>query len=252
MKYSILSTLEYYKGRIALLCSRFNNLLTGNTTLLPTFIRRCLEWSSSKSENDIISVLVLSNGIEDGSLGIFDEVDKINVYRGELEDVTDFSFLSSFDCLIIFGVDNNISPVIRSNIEQYIKEGGGFILSDIKIDNAYISILENIDLVYVQSSGINFPSGSYLWTDDGMQHYIYQQSFWKILIPGLNTISEIGLSPSWSMLYVYDTSIKVVENPEIIVEEGVIRHSSDYDIPGVNFVAYFSSIYKNGMFKVET
>ena len=249
MKYSVLSSLEYDNGKFMLLCSRFSNMNT-YTALPSEFLRRCLEWLTTSSESELIRVVVVVNKTDDGSVGVIDSTSNINVTRAELKDLSDTTFLSGFDCLIFHGLDNNLSPLIRANIENYVSTGGGALFSDINVDTANIDLFSGISSVYSLGSGVNLGSGDYVWTAEGIVHHVYSPDFSDLTIPVINTIAETGLGAGWVMLYVYDTSLipEVVESPSVT---DTIYSSSDYDIPGANMMAYFASVYENGVFQVE-
>ena len=102
------------------------------------------------------------------------------------------------------------------------------------------------------SSGVNLPIGVSSWTSVGASHYLYNKDFAEIDIVILNTISELGLSSAWGILYVYDTSYSVEDEDPIDHEViDTIYSSSDYDIPGDVIMAYFACVYENGLFEIE-
>lgn len=251
MKYSILSSLEYESGKILLLCSRFNNVNTGNSTLPSSLLRRCLEWLSVSETYDLIRVCVVVNGFDDGSIGVVDEIENVTVFRGELKDLSDSSFLSDFDCMVFHGLDNNISPLIRTNVISYISNGGGVLFSDVHVDESNIEMFNDISVVYSTGSGVNVGSGNGKWTDDGKSSYIYRTDFSGIRIPMLNTIAESGFASGWSFLYVYDTDVADAGNEEANEEADTIFLSSDYDIPGAMIMGYYAAVYENGMIEIE-
>lgn len=248
MKYGILSSLEYSSGRIILFCSRFDNVSTGNNEQSPEFCRSCLQWVSGKSEDDLLSVLIVSSNEEDTGYRVFYSADKVNVQRAELDDLSDELFLSRFDSVCFFGVNNNLSPIIKLSLKSYVESGGGLILADINVDSANIDLLEDIAPVYCQSSGVNFSTGKGKWTSVGVESPIYEKEFSHSNIQILNTISEFGLSAYWDLLYVYDTSTDVADEEDLEeIVDGPVYLSSDYDIAGDRIVGYFSGVYKDGI-----
>ena len=252
MKYSAIASLEYGSGRILLMCTRFANINTGNIAMSSRFIRRSTQWVSAIGDDDQINVCVIVNDVDDGSLGALDNTENITAFKSELKDLSDNSFLGDFDCLVFFGLDNNISPLIRSNVKQYIEDGGGAIFCDVNINDDSIDMFDDIESVYCISSGVNLSDGQSTWTVDGVNHYLYEIDFVDIEIAILNTISELGFSSAWEILYIYDTDHSVSEdNPFEYEVVGTIYSSSDYDIPGDRTMAYFSCVYENGIFEVK-
>lgn len=199
-----------------------------------------------------MSVLTVTTGSDDGGYRVFDLADRVNVQRGEIEDLSDSSFLSRFDVVCIFGVDNNLSPLIRLTLENYVSSGGGMVLSDIQVSAANIELLDDIAPVYCENSGVNFLSGNQKWTDEGVLSPIYDREFAKPNIRMLNTILETDFSKRWSVLYVFDTSTDVSDYDDTENDvTGVVYLSSDYDIAGDRIVGYFAGVYKNGVFNVD-
>jgi len=251
-KYSVLSTVEYGSGRVVLFCSRFDNVFTGNNEQSPDFCRSCLQWAADKTSEDLLSVLTVCNDTDDGGYRVFDLADKVNVQRGEIDDLSNPSFIGKFDVVCLFGVDNNISPLIILSLKNYINSGGGLILSDIHVEADGIDLLDDISPVYCESAGFNFPVGRGKWTAVGIANPIYDRDFSNPKIYVLNTIADYDFDPSWDLLYIYDTSTAVEDYEEETEEvEGSVYLSSDYDISGDRIVGYFSGIYKKGIFKVS-
>jgi len=243
MKYSVLSSIEYYKGRALLACCKFS--------FDPDFVRKSLEWVSSKSEGDHLSVLVVSGIGGEVSLSDFNSPIDVSLFIGDLRDLSDLNNLTKFSCIVFQGVSNDkISSVIRKNIENYVMQGGGIVVSEIKVDADYVSIFENIGPIYCTSSEFLLSEGAYTWTDDGKLSYFYDNEFSHIQIAATSTVAEIGLGSYWRKIYIYDTSI---QEEEIIIDVvGTVYSSEDYDISGIMFIGYFPAVYKNGIFTIET
>ena len=242
MKYQVLSSIEYYKGRAFLVCSKFS--------FDSVLMRKIMEWASSKSSSDAISVLVVS-GIG-GSVNLSDLNSPRNVIfsTGGIEDLSDLDYLKNFSCIVMQSVNNDkISPVIRKTIENYVENGGGLVVSDLKIDADYVSLFETIGPVYCQSSSFLISSGAYVWTDEGRENYIYEPEFSAVNIFATSTVAEVGLGSYWKQLYVYDTASSGGVDIEVV---GSVYSSVDYDIPGAVFMGYSPSVYKNGIFSLET
>lgn len=252
MKYSIISTLEYGKGRIILMCCRFNNAFTGNYLLSQSFSRVCLQWAASETDESILDVATVVNSSVNGGGAAISSLEMTNSNTINIEDLSEYSSIQNMSCIVIFGIDNNISPVIRNNLVRYVDAGGGLILSDINVTQDYILLLNDFSSVYSVSSGVNFSSGKSVWTETGILSYIFQNGKYSdIDIPPLNTIQQSGLGSSWQLLYAYDTD-QIVENPVPPPEiEGTVYISNDYDISGAYLMGYYASPYKYGQFDAK-
>jgi hypothetical protein len=252
MKFSIISSLKYKKGNILLVCSRFANVNTENASFPATLVRRCFEFSSAMSSDETINTLVIVDGVDDGSVGIVDNIEDISVTRGSIEDLSNLSYVQGFDSVLFFGVDNDISPLIRTNLLSFVGDGGGLILSDINVDNEELSLFTGVATVTVTSTGFYEEDGSQVWTTDGVANHIYNSDVSSLHVTPLNTISELNLSSEWDILYVHDTNYSVEEESSIeFVFDETVYSSVDYDIKGANFVGYFACVYENGIMEVE-
>jgi hypothetical protein len=252
MKFSIISSLDYQQGNILLICSRFANINTDNASFPPSLVERCFQFASSISDEGVINALVIVDGVDDGSVGIVDNVDDINVTRGAIEDLSTLEYIQGFDAVLFFGIDNNLSPLIRANILSFVGGGGGLILSDINLDGEELSLFTGIASVTVTSPGFYESKGSQVWTEDGVSNFIYSDDVANLHITPLNTISELNLSSEWSLLYIHDTEYTLEEESPIdLTIDETINSSSDYDIDGVNFVGYFATVYENGIVEVQ-
>ena len=225
---------------------------TGNFSLSTAFIRRCLQWLTVSSSEDFIRVCVIVNDVDDGTVGVLDDTENTSVFRGELRDLSDASFLSDFDCMIFCGLDNDISPLIRTNIKSFVASGGGVLFSDVNVNSANIEMFDDISTVYSIGAGVNLDEGASLWTSEGLSHYLYNSDFSTMTIPVLNTVSELGFSDGWDLIYVYDTGYVFGEDQPQVEILGTIYSSADYDIPGSFLVGYFAAVYENGLFKIES
>lgn len=242
MRYSILASTEYYKGRVVF-CS---GKLSYNSVLL----RRLFEWSSSLDVSDEVRILVVDGSGGSPSLFEIGSPDRCLVEGGDLRNLTNLSFLSSYSCIFVQGVSNDfVSPVIRGNVELFVQNGGGLLVSEPKVAENYISIFENIGPIYCESKDFILTSGKYLWTTLGKLNYVFSNEFLGLSILPTSTILETGLSSCWGSLFVFDSSVTVDQNSIEIV--GSVFSSADYEIPGANFSAYMSSVYKNGILKVD-
>jgi hypothetical protein len=249
MKYSVLSSLEYGSGRALLLCSRFSDVNSGFS--MPVgFLRRCLEWVSSSSESEPIRVAVVVNGVDDGSVGVIDNTPNVSVSRRYVKDLSDISLFDDIDCVVIHGLRNDFSPLVRNNLKQCISSGCGVLFSDVNVDESSVDMFEDMSPVYSIGSGVNLGYGYYSWTEEGISSHLYLPEFSGLVIPIMNTVSELGLGYGWSVLYSYDTSLAPILPPRPVTIETAYS-SSDYDIPGANMMAYFSAVYENGVIKLE-
>ena len=153
MRYVTIATIEYGKGRIIIFPSRFDNINTAGNLLNPQLTRSMLEWVSQRNENDRISTLAVSHLAVDGNLFNVAEVEDISVSTGELDDFSVSANLSVRDCIIFNGIDNNISPLIRSNLTDYVVGGGGLVLCDFRVNGESVELLDSIAPVTVSSYG---------------------------------------------------------------------------------------------------
>ncbi|MCX6822090.1 MAG: hypothetical protein NTW30_04920 [Candidatus Aenigmarchaeota archaeon] len=252
MKYSIISSIEYGKGRILLMSCRFNSLFT-NTPIDLNFSRRILEWAASGNSLSMVSVGSVVTGPVDGGIINLNSIDMVDVESLQLDNLSVYSNFQDKSVIVIFGVDNDLSPLIRENLLNYVENGGGLILSDINVNNENIELLDNVSPVLCSSAGFNIYGGNTLWTDEGKAHYLYANGvFGGMLISPLNTVSLSEIGTGWENLYIYDAD--VLDPVFHGIDEDVIdtvNSSSDYDIPGVNIVGYFASVYNNGFFEIK-
>jgi len=142
--------------------------------------------------------------------------------------------------------------LVRSNIKSFVALGGGVLFSDVNVDSENIEMFDDISTVYSIGSGVNLSNGEYVWTEDGSSHYIYSSDFLELTIPVLNTISELGFSDGWELIYVYDTGQVALEEQPTAEVIGTVYSSSDYGIPGSHLMGYFAAVYENGLFKIES
>lgn len=251
MRYVTIATTEYGKGRIVLFPSRFDNVNTAGNLLNPELTRSILEWVAQRNENDRISAISVSHDVVEGNLFNIADVANTSVFLGELDDLSVSGNLVARDCIIFNGIDNSISPLIRSNLTTYVAGGGGLVLCDIRVDDDSIELLESIAPVTVESSGVNISSGFPIWTDEGRVHPIFRDRFLGVDITLLNSILESAVSSSWDVLNVVDTEIDVREG-DLEIDELLFSRSQDASIPGAFFVGYFATVYEDGITDLET
>jgi len=251
MKYVTIATTEYGKGRIVLFPSRFDNINTAGNLLNPALTRSMLEWASQRNENDRISSLSVSNSTVEGNLFDVADMNNVLVSFGDLDDLSVSSNLTDKDCIILNGVDNNISPLIRTNLTNYVVGGGGLVLCDLRVDGEAIELLESIAPVTVESESVNLSSGFPMWTDIGRTHPIFRDRFLGVDITLLNSVQESGVSSSWTVLNVLDTDIEVREG-DLEIDELLFSRSQDFSIPGTFFVGYYATVYEDGITDMET
>lgn len=251
MKYITIATTEYGKGRIILFPSRFNNTNTACNLLNPELTRSMLEWVSQRNENDRISALSVSHESVEGNLFNVAEVEDVSMSFGELDDLSVSSSLPSRDCIIFNGIDNNISPLIRSNLTNYVVGGGGLVLCDLRVNGEAVELLESVAPVTVQSSGVNISGGYPIWTDEGREHPIFRDRFLGVDITLLNTVKTTAVSSAWDVLNIVDTDVEVREG-DLEIDELLFTRSQDVSVPGSFFVGYYATVYEDGITDLET
>lgn len=251
MRYVTIAVTEYGKGRIVLFPSRFDGINTAGNLLDPQLTRSMLEWVSQRNENDRISALSIAHRTVEGNLLRVAEVEDVSVGFGELDDLSVSINLSVRDCIIFNGIDNNISPLIRSNLASYVAGGGGLVLCDLRVDGEPVELLESIAPVTVESSGVNLSGGFPIWTEEGRGHPIYQDRFLGVDITLLNSVPEDDVSSSWVVLNVIDTDINIREG-DLEIDELLFNRSQDVSIPGSFFVGYYATVYEDGITDLET
>jgi len=251
MRYVTIATTEYGKGRIVLFPSRFNNANTAGNLLNPQLTRSMLEWVSQRNENDRIDALSVSHMSVEGNLFDVAPIENVSVSIGELDDLSVGANMDVRDCIILNGVDNNISPLIRTNIVSYVASGGGLVICDIRVDGEAIELLDSVAPVTVTSSGVNLSSGFPIWTDEGREHPIFRDRFLGVDITLLNSVLEGGVSSSWDVLNVVDTDIEVREG-DLEIDELLFTRSQDASVPGSFFVGYYATVYEDGITDLET
>ena len=251
MRYITIAVTEYGKGRIILFPSRFDNINTAGNLLNPQLTRSMLVWVSQRNENDRIAVLSVAHRVVEGNLFNVTEVENLSVYFGEFDDLSVSGNFAGRDCIIFNGIDNNISPLIRSNLTSYIVNGGGLVLCDLRVDGEAVELLESIAPVTVDSSGVNLSGGFPIWTDDGREHPIFRDRFLGVDITLLNSVLEDDVSSAWDILNVVDTDIDVREG-DLEIDELLFSRSQDASIPGSFFVGYYVTVYEDGITDLET
>jgi len=253
MKYVTFASLRYKKGNYFLFCTRFNNRDVANASAPKEFIKRCLEMVSSRYSSEVLTVCSVANNVVDGTIPAVDNVRGVNVERAELADLSNPDFLSRFDCLILSGWRNTVSPFIQDNINEYVANGGGVILSDIRVSGETISLLDTVAPVYCRPEAEGIDQGIVLWTKEGKESYIYDASFFTLDLTIINKIRESDLSINWDLLSIHDTNYTLEEqtSDNAEVDTTPMVHSSDYDLQGAHFVAYYVATYKNGIFDIE-
>ncbi len=250
--YCIISSIEYGKGRILLMCCRFNNFFY-TTPLNDKFSRRCIEWASSSKASDTIDVYSLFQNNVDGTIGDISKIDNINNYHINISDLSNHGFLRDQSILLFGGIDNSISPLVRKNILEYVKNGNGLIAYDINITEDYINLFDEVSPVYCESSGVNLNSGAGEWVLNFNHLQFFNSSFENMNISPLNTISLGRMGDEWEHVYIYNTSVEEVVSP-LLPPPSLINTdniSSDYDLFGDNIIGYYASVYKNGFFSLK-
>jgi len=251
MRYIAIAATEYGKGRIILFPSRFDNTNTAGNLFNPQLTRSMLEWVSRRNENDRIAVLSISHMVVEGNLFNVAQVEDVSVSFGMLDDLSVSGNITGRDCIIFNGIDNNISPLIRSNLTSYVVGGGGLVLCDLRVDGEAVELLESIAPVVVESSGVNLSGGFPIWTDEGREHPIFRDKFLGVDITLLNSVLEGAVSSSWDVLNVVDTDIDVREG-NLEVDPLLFTRSQNVSIPGAFFVGYFATVYEDGITDLET
>jgi len=250
-KYVILSTTEYGKGRIALFASRFSNLMTDNTTAYPPFVRSLLEWASIRDEDEVIRVCSVDIGNVSSTFPEVDLLEKVTVDNRAVSFLSDYKNLAEFHCLILSGLGNNISPLIRQNILSFVLSGGGLVVSDFDAKMEQIELFDHVSSVYVVDSGYVSPVGGEVWQEIGLLSPLFDESYSDMFVKLTNTIRVGDLGSKWDSLLVMDTeSAKVVEQDEI-QDELLYQPSSDFLVKGASFVAYYGSVYRNGLVDIQ-
>ena len=208
---------------------------------------------SSKLSSEVITVCSVMNNVVDGTVFAVDSIRGVNVTRATLVDLSNSDFLSKFDCLILGGLTNNVSPFVRENINNYVAGGGGVVLSDVRVSGENIALFEGISPVYCRPESEEIGDGIVLWTDAGKQTYLYDASFFSLDLTVITKIRESDLGSDWSLLSTHDTDYSLGDqtSDDSEVDTTPMVHSSDYDIRGSHFVAYYAASYKNGIFDVE-
>lgn len=249
MKYVVLASTTHGSGRVMLFASRMNYRNTGGVGITDLFVRNCLGWISQAGDTDRLEVCHVPFETVDGTIPTVDSSFNTSVSRHDVEFLSEDNNLYEFDCIILSGYNNDISPLVRDNLVAYVNSGGGLLVEDFNLSGA-VDLFAPISPVTVDDAGFIPVDGNLVWTDSGLAHGVFNASFLGLDIGILNTISEGDVGSGWSILNVFDTEAE--KSSEIPIEEQLYLRSADFAIKGTYFVGHYTSVYQDGLVDLET
>lgn len=252
MQYVTLASTEYRKGRILFFPSRFSRRIN-NASVVDLLIRRSLEWLSYSKTDDTIRVCSVVHNVVDGNVMPLYGLDRVELYIGDIPSLSNSSFLSFFDVLVLNGADNYLSPLVRTNIINFVGSGGGLILCDFNLTGENLELMDSVAPLYVESSGVNIASGFNLWLEAGQAHFIYDKTLSSLPVVVLNSVKGDDISSNWTVLSVFDTEYTPdYEEDYDEDEEEISVPSADFDIDGAYFTVYFRAVYEDGIMQASS
>ena len=246
MRYVALASADYGAGRVLAYAGRLGWRNADGGAISPQFARRIVEWLSGMQATDVIEVCHVPIMGVDGVVPTIDRLDMVSVTREDIDFLSVDSNLSRFDCIIVSGYSSS-SPLVRANLLSYVSAGGGLVVEDFREAGA-IDILQSISPFSVDDIGFPDIKGVPLWTEDGKLHDMFSESFLSEPISMLNTIFVDDVGSGWEVISVFDTDGEVEEG----VETELVMVSSDgTELSGEYFMAYYRSVYEDGMIELK-
>jgi len=236
MNFSILSQLDYGKGKVLFSSSE---IISHNFNISSNFLRKCFELISSKQYNEEIKVLVIYNSTLLNNIN-----DTIFIYK-DYDFLSEYNNFEEYDIILIKSLTNNISPIIKSNILDFVDNGGGLFISEADIYSETIYLFEDIAPVFCRNNAFFINSDSVLWTNYGLSSYVFDSEINNKSIGMYNTIYNSDFSSNWEVILYIDDEI----TGSITVSDADENqyYSYEYDIPGSITFAYFVNEYVNGV-----
>jgi hypothetical protein len=207
-------------------------------------IRNLLEWTADLDDEDWIEACHVAFETVDATIPAVDDAYNIGVERQDAEFLSEAANLSEFDCVILAGYRNTLSPLVRSNLLSFVSGGGGLVLADVAQEGA-LDLLSGTVSFSVESMNAVFDDGYNIWTDAGKAHPVFSESLLGAVIPVLASVSEDGLGSAWEVLNVFDTEATAGES-NADIEEQLFLSSDDFAVPGEYFMGYYATVYENG------
>jgi hypothetical protein len=249
MRYVCLATAAYGSGRISFISGRLNTSNTGGTGLRPRLIRNLLEWTSNVGDEDWIEACHVPFETVDATIPAVDDAYNIGVERQNADFLSEFQNLREFDCVILAGYRNTLSPLVRSNLLSFVSGGGGLVLADVTQEGS-LEIFSGTISFSVDSMNAVFAEGYNIWTEAGKAHSVFSSSLLGTVIPVLSSVSEDHLGSDWEVLNVFDTEATAGES-NADIEEQIFLSSDDYAVPGEYFVGYYATVYEDGFITLK-
>jgi len=192
MTYVALAVRSYAEGRVLIHTDRIDGYQMGHGTNSKSFWRNVFNWTSKRFSREIINVGFLSYNNNSG-----DKISTLEPISMRLMSLTDLATedLSALDCLYFAGLPENVSEIVASNIEQFVREGGGLILESPDNGNENINVLSQIESVFCYSEQSPMENDAY-WTLVGNSHYIFN----GVIMPFGVTLRESDFSGEWVIL----------------------------------------------------
>lgn len=240
-----LASAPYGSGRIVFLSGRLNARNTAGDGLPSRLIRNCLEWASALEGEDWIEVCHVPFETVDATVPAVDEAFNIGVERQTAEFLSEDENLSEFDCIVLAGYRNTLSPLVRANVMNFVSAGGGLVLCDVAQEGALDLLSGSVSLSVASAGSVLAEDGYPRWTEAGRSHAVFSRSLLGVDIPLLADVRESSLGSAWTVLNVFDTEATAREN-DADVEEQLFLSSDDYSVPGKYFVGYYATVYENG------
>jgi hypothetical protein len=212
-------------------------------------IRNLLEWVSNVGDEDWIEACHVAFETVDATIPAVDDAYNIGVERQDADFLSEAANLEEFDCIILAGYRNTLSPLVRANLLAFVSAGGGLLLADV-VQEGSLELLSGSVSFSVDSMNAVFDEGYNLWTDTGKSHAVFSESLLGTVIPVLSSVSEDDLGSSWEVLNVFDTDATAGES-DADVEEQIFLASDDFAVPGEYFVGYYATVYENGFITLK-